>query len=127
MIDVHRAAADTSVFHAIADPTRRAILDLLREGERPAGALLDGIATTQSALSQHLAVLRRAGLVTFKKLGRLRVYALRPEPLSEVADWVAYYEKFWSERLASLREYLDRHEAANRIGGAGEQGGKTGR
>ena len=107
---MHRAAADTSVFHAIADPTRRAILDVLREGERSVNALLEGIATTQSALSQHLAVLRRAGLVTFKKLGRLRVYAIDPEPLSEVADWVAYYEKFWTERLEALREYLEKHE-----------------
>ena len=114
---MHRAAADASVYHAIADPTRRAILDLLREGERPVKALLEAIDASQSALSQHLGVLRRAGLVTATKIGRLRVYALRPEPLAEVADWMEPFDKYWDERLADLGDYLRRTNGPPKRGG----------
>ena len=100
-----------TVFHAVADPTRRAILDLLMEGEKPVKALLAAIRATQSALSQHLAVLFRAGLVTVRAEGRLRIYAISPAPLIEVADWVARYEKFWNERLDRLGTYLDARHA----------------
>ncbi|MCA9287341.1 MAG: winged helix-turn-helix transcriptional regulator [Phycisphaerales bacterium] len=106
-----RPAADMTVFHAVADPTRRAILDLLMEGEKPVKALLAAIRATQSALSQHLAVLFRAGLVTVRAQGRLRIYAISPAPLIEVADWVARYEKFWNERLDNLGTYLDARHA----------------
>jgi DNA-binding transcriptional ArsR family regulator len=107
-----RPAADESVFYAIADPTRRAILDLLLEGERPVKALLERVRTSQSALSQHLGVLRRAGLVGVRREGRLRVYSLRHEPLAEVVDWVAHYERFWEDRLDRLGAYLDRVHGA---------------
>lgn len=108
-----RPAADASVFTAIADPTRRAILDhLLREGDKPVKALLAAIGASQSALSQHLAVLRRAGLVAFRRTGRLRLYALRPEPLAEVIDWVSVFDRFWTGRLANLGRYLDTHAPA---------------
>lgn len=108
--------AHASVFHAIADPTRRAILDLLRDGERSVLAMLAHLRQgprrlTQPGLSQHLAVLRAAGLVASRKSGRQRVYAIRPEPLSEVADWVSMYDKFWTAKLDNLRAYLDRHGA----------------
>ena len=88
-----RIAADASVFHAIADPTRRAILDLLREGERTVSEMMDVLLrgarkVTQSAFSQHLAVLRSAGLVAAEKKGRHRVYSFRAAPLTEVADWI---------------------------------------
>lgn len=103
-----RAAADASVFHAIADPTRRAILDLLRDGERAASDLLTPFRISQPALSQHLAVLRRAGLVRPRKSGRRRLYSVEPAPLREVADWIALYDKFWTDRLDNLGRYLDR-------------------
>lgn len=96
-----------TVFYAVADPTRRAILDLLMEGEKPVKALLAGIRATQSALSQHLAVLFRAGLVSVRAQGRLRIYAIQAQPLVEVAEWVEQYRKFWNQRLDSLGTYLD--------------------
>ncbi len=112
-----RIAADATVFYAIADPTRRTILDVLREeGERTVAGLLEKVervleavgGITQSAFSQHLAVLRRVGLVSVRKEGRARVYAFRPEPLREVVDWAMAYEKFWDEKLDNLGHYLDR-------------------
>jgi DNA-binding transcriptional ArsR family regulator len=102
-------AARASTFAAIADPTRRAILELLRDGERNVSELqhpLRGV--SQSALSQHLAVLRRARLVTPRRNGRWRYYRLEPGPLAEVADWVRHFEKFWDSRLNRLGAYLDR-------------------
>lgn len=111
-----RAAADASVFYAIADPTRRAVLDLLRDGERTVGDLFEQVRLvaagaarmTQSAFSQHLAVLRRAGLVRDRKEGRLRYYAFEPQPLAEVVDWIVAYEQFWDDKLGNLGRYLDR-------------------
>lgn len=103
-----RIVADASVFHAIADPTRRAILDLLRDGELAVSALLESFRFTQSALSQHLGVLRNAGLVLVRKAGRQRFYRLRAKPLKEVSSWVAYYDKFWTERLDNLGKYLEK-------------------
>jgi DNA-binding transcriptional ArsR family regulator len=102
-----RRAADTSVFHAIADPTRRRILALLRDGERPVAELQRPLRVSQSALSQHLAVLRRAQLVHPRRDGRRRYYRLRPGPLSEVATWMAYFDRFWDARLARLEAYLE--------------------
>ena len=109
-----RIAADSSVFHAIADPTRRAILDILKNDAQTVMVMLDRLRASyaglsQSAFSQHLAVLRRAGLVSASKVGRMRVYAIRPEPLVEVADWIAEYDKFWTAKLDNLRAYLDKH------------------
>jgi len=117
-----RIAADTSAFYAIADPTRRAILDLLRteagadETRRTVLVLLERLATSidglsQSGLSQHLAVLLRAGLVTARKKGRMRIYSLRAKPLNEVADWVGPYDKFWGSKLDNLHTFLDSHGA----------------
>lgn len=108
-----RIAADATVFHAIADPTRRSILESLAGGqERPALSLLAGARVTQSSLSQHLAVLRRAGLVAMRKAGRSRLYRISPEPLAEVADWVAIFDRFWGERLDRLGKHLDTHRDA---------------
>ncbi len=112
---MHRAAADSSVFHAIADPTRRAVLELLRDGELAVSALQGSIRTSQSALSQHLAVLRRAGLVRHRKLGRLRLYRVEPAPLREVADWIALYDRFWTQKLDHLGRYLERQKALGQL------------
>ena len=65
-------------------------------------------AMTRPAISQHLRILRQAGLVSVRRLGRERHYRLRAKPLREVYEWVAYYERFWTRGLKSLREYLDR-------------------
>ena len=96
------------VFHAVGDPTRRRLLVLLGKGERPVNALARPFRMTRPAVSQHLRVLRRAGLVTVRRAGRERYYRLQAARLREVFDWVAYFEKFWPEKLRALREYLDR-------------------
>jgi DNA-binding transcriptional ArsR family regulator len=103
-----RVAADASVFHAIADPTRRAILDRLRRGEESVNRLAECFAASQSACSQHLAVLRRARLVTQRREGRMHYYRLRPRPLRSVAEWLAAYDQFWQKRLEALGGYLER-------------------
>jgi DNA-binding transcriptional ArsR family regulator len=76
------------VFHALADPTRRRILELLREVERPAGDLLEAFRISQPAISQHLRVLREAGLVRIRRAGREHLYRADPRPLSAVQEWV---------------------------------------
>ena len=101
-------AARNATFHAIADPTRRHILMMLRDGEQPATELARPFRATQSAISQHLAVLRRAGLVANRRQGRNRYYRVRAEALREVADWVAAFDQFWDERFSALGAYLER-------------------
>lgn len=102
------------VFRAIADPTRRALLDLLARQEQSVSALVDRFEMTQPAISQHLRVLRQAGLVRQRKSGRQRLYRLDPQPLREAYDWLGHYERFWHERLRALGEHLRRTETAER-------------
>src|SRR4051812_18665536 len=102
-----RRSASLDVFAAIADPTRRGLLDLLARGDRTVLALAGHFAMTLSAVSQHLRRLREAGLVTVRKVGRERVYRLDPAPLKDVSDWVAYYGRFWDQKLADLGRHLD--------------------
>lgn len=106
-----RASASATVFHAVADPTRRGILRRLGEGEFTAGQLGEPFSISQSALSQHLAVLRRARLVQHRNEGRKRWYRLRAEPLRDVYDWVAEFERFWAVKLDKLGAYLDTRKA----------------
>src|ERR1041384_789298 len=102
-----RKKASADVFHAIADPTRRRVLDLLNSGEKAAGERAQPFRMTQRAMSQHLRVLLKAGLVQTRKLGRQRLYRLEPAPLMSVAEWMMRYERFWRERLDQLGKYLD--------------------
>ncbi|EWM68799.1 ArsR/SmtB family transcription factor [Micromonospora chalcea] len=100
--------SEPDVFAALANPTRREVLRLLRdEGEQPVQRLADRFEMRRPSLSEHLRVLKDAGLVTERPVGRQRVYALRPEPLREVADWLTPYERFWRQRLAGLGDVLD--------------------
>jgi DNA-binding transcriptional ArsR family regulator len=103
-----RPAAHSSPFHAVADPTRRAILDRLRAGGLPVGELAAGFRMSRPAVSKHLGVLRRARLVRERREGRQRVYQLSPEPLSDVAEWVESYRRFWQANLQSLKRHLER-------------------
>ena len=103
-----RAASGADVFHALADPTRRRLLELLRGGERPVHELAGTFRVTRPAISQHLRVLLRAGLVGETRAGRLRLYRLRGSALREVYDWVRQYEAFWDTRLARLGTVLER-------------------
>jgi DNA-binding transcriptional ArsR family regulator len=95
-------------FDVLAEPRRRSILDLLRDGERSVGELVDELALSQPAVSKHLRVLREAGLVTVRVAAQRRCYRLRPEPLAEVDAWLAPYRRFWSGRLDALERHLDR-------------------
>ncbi|MEO1374659.1 MAG: metalloregulator ArsR/SmtB family transcription factor [Cyanobacteria bacterium J06635_10] len=102
-----RQSASADVFQVIADPTRRAILDLLRTGEQPVKQLAEPFAMSLPAISQHLQILCEAGLVEMRKSGRQRLYKLKPEPLKQVSNWVANYEQFWQKKLDALRDYLE--------------------
>ena len=95
------------VFRAVSDPTRRAILDLLAEGERAVNELLSHFSFSQPALSKHLKVLREAGLVVKRAVGRQRLYSLEAQGLRSVAEWVAHYEHFWNAKLDALGDVLD--------------------
>ncbi len=99
-------ARQDQVFRALADGTRRYILERLSDGEATVTDLLAGAATSQSALSQHLRVLRDADLVEERRAGRHRVYRLRPGPLRAARDWLGAYERFWEERLDKLGSAL---------------------
>jgi DNA-binding transcriptional ArsR family regulator len=96
----------TDVFQAIANSTRRELLSLLRGGELPATVLGERFDLTQPAISQQLRVLRDAGLVAERRVGRQRLYHLNPTPLREVAAWIAQYERFWDEAFDRLGDVL---------------------
>jgi DNA-binding transcriptional ArsR family regulator len=100
-------AASADVFRAIADPKRRLILDILRDGERPVGELVPHLGVSIGAVSQHLRVLREAGLVVARRHGRQRRYRVDAAPLRELADWTEPYARFWKGRLRRLGRYLD--------------------
>lgn len=95
------------VFAALANPTRRALLDLLRERPQPVAELADRFDMRRPSVSEHLKVLRDAGLVVDERRGRQRIYRVEPAPLVEVAEWLHPYEAFWRDRLAGLRRLLD--------------------
>jgi DNA-binding transcriptional ArsR family regulator len=101
------AATQNDIFQAIADPTRRAILDRLRCGEQPVKQLAEPFSISLPAISQHLKILCQAGLVTQQRLGRQRLYQLNPEPLRQVSNWVIHYEQFWNQKLDALDGYLE--------------------
>ena len=104
-----RRRITTDVFTAIADPTRRRLLDRLGRGEVTVLNLARPFAMTLSAVSQHLKQLLAAGLVSVRTEGRQRFYRLNAKPLRSVADWVGQYERFWKEKLGALREHLDKN------------------
>ena len=96
----------SSVFSALADPTRRAILAQLMDGDRTVAELNAPFAVSQPAISQHLAVLRQAGLVTERREGRNAHYRAVPQALAPLADWVERYRGFWPERIEKLKSVL---------------------
>ena len=90
----------------IADANRRALLDLVAARESTVGELVNGVGLSYSAVSQHLAILRKAGLVRCDTRGRERVYRFTPMSLRDVHAWTSRYEEFWRSRLARLRSVL---------------------
>lgn len=95
------------VYHAIADPNRRKLLELVADRERTVKELVAYFDITIGAVSQHLKVLLDSGLVVRRKLGRFRYYRSQPHKLREVHEWTARYEKFWTTRLDNLGDFLD--------------------
>jgi DNA-binding transcriptional ArsR family regulator len=95
------------VFEVVAEPTRRRILDLLREDERPVGGLVDALGLSQPAVSKHLRVLREAGLVEVRAVAQRRLYRVRPEPLRAMDEWLAPYRRLWATALDDLERHLD--------------------
>ena len=102
-----RARASIDVFHAVADPTRRAILDRLRQGPAPVNELASAFSQSRPAISKHLRVLRELRVVSEQKYGRERLYRLEPAELKDVADWILPYRDFWQASLGNLKSYLE--------------------
>jgi DNA-binding transcriptional ArsR family regulator len=97
-----------SVFAVLAEPSRRRILDLLRERERPVGELVDELGVSQPAVSKHLRVLRDAGVVEARVDAQRRLYRVRPQPLQDIDAWLEPYRRLWESRLDDLERHLDR-------------------
>jgi DNA-binding transcriptional ArsR family regulator len=105
-------------FAALADATRRHLLEDLAGSDRTVSELVSGLDISQAAVSQHLRVLRNAGLVAARRDGRHQLYRLRPAALTDLRDWLDELERFWQGRLAALGDYLD----AGGPGARGQQG-----
>jgi DNA-binding transcriptional ArsR family regulator len=99
--------APPDAFSALADPTRRHLLEQLTGGERTASELAGGLTISQAAVSQHLKLLRETGLVAARRDGRHRYYRLRSEGFAEFREWLAALERFWTARVGSLGGYLN--------------------
>jgi DNA-binding transcriptional ArsR family regulator len=96
------------VFEAVAEPHRRALLELLADGPRPAGDLVAGLSElTQPAVSRHLRMLREAGVVEVRAEAQRRIYAIRPAALREVDEWIGRYRRLWTTHLDALDRHLD--------------------
>ena len=94
-------------FSILAEPARRQILDLLRDGEKAVSELVEALGMSQPAVSKHLRILREAGLVEARPRGQLRLYRLRPEPLAEIDAWLAPYRPLWKGSLDRLERHLE--------------------
>jgi DNA-binding transcriptional ArsR family regulator len=99
------------VFQAIADPTRRQLLRLLVDQEMPVTVISGHFPISRTAISKHLRILSEAGLVKQRKVGRETRYRLEPEPLLELKRWLAYYERYWDNKMAVLKHYLETDES----------------
>ena len=99
-----------TTFDVLAEPTRRRILDLLLDRERPVGELVKKLKLSQPGVSKHLRVLREAGLVSVRTEAQRRIYGVRPEPLEEIADWLEPYRRLWAERLDALERHLNEED-----------------
>ncbi|TDB83030.1 metalloregulator ArsR/SmtB family transcription factor [Actinomadura sp. KC216] len=98
------------VFAALASPVRRELTALLLDGPRPVNDLASHFHMSRPSVSEHLKVLRDAGLVSERRNGRQRIYRLEAEPLRELSEWLTPYERFWREKLSELRKLLDEED-----------------
>jgi DNA-binding transcriptional ArsR family regulator len=97
------------IFAVVAEPNRRQILDLLRDGEQPAGTIVSAVGLAQPTVSRHLKALRDAGLVTVRAEANRRYYRLRPAALVELDQWLEPFRRLWAGRLDALEHHLDRN------------------
>src|SRR2546426_1685217 len=104
-----------AAFHALADPTRRALLDLLRQGSQPAGQIARAFPVSRPAISKHLRQLRKAHLVVETRSGRHRLYRLNPQPLKAVDSWLEQYPVFLSAHLASFKTLVQTEYAKENV------------
>ncbi|MGP9022631.1 ArsR/SmtB family transcription factor [Streptomyces sp. BR1] len=102
---MHTPASD--VIEVLAEPNRRRILNLLKDGERPVGELVDALGLAQPTVSKHLRTLRDAGLVEVRVDAQRRLYRIHPEPLAALDAWLAPYRKLWSASLDRLERHLE--------------------
>lgn len=108
-----QAASIDAIMRALSDPTRRAVFErIAQSGEINVASLTEGSGVTQGAISQHLKTLKQAGLVTERAQGRNVYYRAVPEGLMPLADWLSFYERFWTDRLSILDRLLREEDAA---------------
>jgi DNA-binding transcriptional ArsR family regulator len=107
-----RAATTADVFNAIAEPRRRQIIDLLGDTRaRPVGDVVEFLGLAQPAVSKHLGVLRKVGLVSVTRLGQQRLYRLNPQELKPVNDWVKPFERYWTQQIDRIKERAEEKAA----------------
>lgn len=116
MYTMARLSTTTDVFNAIAEPQRRAILELLAEGELSVNEIASSLDLNQPQASKHLRVLHEVELVNVRQEGRQRIYQLQSESLRPIHDWVRQFEQFWSKRLDRLDNYLQSLQTASQTG-----------
>ena len=103
--------SEEAAFSALADPTRRAVLDLLLRGTLPAGRIAQAFPISRPAISKHLKLLARARLVRARRVGRQRLFELNPGPLRSVDSWLSRYRVFWQSELSSLKRFVEAEHA----------------
>ena len=104
---VSQSPAANDVFQALADPTRRAILGMLRQGSQPVGSIARDFPISRPAISKHLRILREAALVSEIKVGRNRLYELNAGPLRDIDDWLSHYRHMWQHQLRNLKRFVE--------------------
>lgn len=107
---IARSKQPVAVFRAIADPTRREILGLLRGGRQTVGAIAGNFRVSRPAISKHIRLLRAAGLIVTHQDGTARICELNAKPLQAVNDWLRDYQAFWDEELRNLKQYIEEHQ-----------------
>ena len=116
-----RAATTADAFNAVAEPRRRAILDVLAGGERPVNDLVRELGVAQPQVSKHLRVLREVGAVDVREDGRQRLYRLNGESLRPMHEWLKQFEQSWSERFEALDDVLDDLKQKEQGDGVGDE------
>ncbi|USK74497.1 ArsR/SmtB family transcription factor [Peribacillus frigoritolerans] len=102
------ASEKHDVFQAIADPTRRKVLQLLAEGDLPISEITSHFSMSRTAIAKHLHILSEAELVSGRKVGREKRFRLQPEPLAELKQWLSFYDQFWDNKLSILKHVIEK-------------------